>query len=198
MIRKNIIWVFVPLFLVSITSQSSAQARGQAQGRGQAVAAPGRPAPGNMRGDYTFIPKADLEALMGPTRGDRPARVVGVGGANLGAYILHYPAMKSATLNSFYHSEIAELYYVVRGSGTAMMGGELESATWDDSNSASIRQVRGPSVNGTMKNAHAQKFTAGDIFIVTPGVPHSVTYQVDERTDIIRAVIDPKGTLELK
>jgi len=49
-----------------------------------------------------------------------------------------------------------------------------------------------------MKNAHAQKFTAGDIFIVTPGVPHSVTYQVDERTDIIRAVIDPKGTLELK
>ncbi len=385
MIRKNILWVFVPLFLVSITSQSSAQARGQAQGRGQAVAAPGRPAPGNMREDYTFIPKADLEALMGPTRGDRPARVVGIGGANLGAYILHYPAMKSATLNSFYHSEIselyyvirgegtallggelenprwsdpnstgtkevtgptvngtmkeyttqkwsagdviivpagvphmigyevtvpndilrvvldpnksikavpdreasmarlhaegqqpqaqsppvpgkpappnipgttftfipkadtealmkgniadtparvvkisnnghfgafvlhmeprkpapgpvtsfyhseiAELYYVVRGSGTAMMGGELESATWDDSNSASIRQVRGPSVNGTMKNAHAQKFTAGDIFIVTPGVPHSVTYQVDERTDIIRAVIDPKGTLELK
>src|SRR6266403_826921 len=328
MIRKNVIWVFVPLFLVSITSQSSVQARGQAQGRGQAVAAPGRPAPGNMRGDYTFIPKADLEALMGPTRGDRPARVVGIGGANLGAYILHYPAMKSATLNSFYHSEIselyyvirgegtallggelenprwgdpnstgtkevtgptvngtmkgyttqkwsagdviivpagvphmigyevtvpndilrvvfdpnksikavpdreasmarlhaegqqpqaqsppvprkpapgpvtsfyhseiAELYYVVRGSGTAMMGGELESATWDDSNSASIRQVRGPSVNGTMKNAHAQKFTAGDIFIVTPGVPHSVTYQVDERTDIIRAVIDPKGTL---
>ena len=79
-----------------------------------------------------------------------------------------------------------------------MMGGELENATWDDSNSASIRQVRGPSVNGMMKNAKAQKFTAGDIFIVSPGVPHSVTYQVDERTDIVRAVIDPKGTLELK
>ena len=130
MMRNNIIWVFVPLFLVSITSQSSAQARGQAQGRGQAVAAPGRPAPGNMPGDYTFIPKADLEALMGPTRGDRPARVVGIRGANLGAYILHYPAMKSATSNSFYHSEITELYYVIRGEGTALLGEELENPRW--------------------------------------------------------------------
>src|SRR5256885_13991348 len=120
--HKNIIWVFALLFAVSLTGQSSAQA----QGRGQAGAADRRPAPGNMPGDYTFIPKADLEVLMGPTRGDRPARVVGVGGANLGAYILHYPAMKSATLNSFYHSEISELYYVIRGEGTALPGGELE------------------------------------------------------------------------
>ena len=131
-----------------------------------------------MPGEFTFIPNADLEAVMGPTRGDRPARVVNVGGgANLGAYVLHYPAMKNPLpASSFYHSEIAELYYVVRGSGTAMMGGELESATWDDSNSASIRQVRGPSVNGTMKNAQAQKFTAGDIFIGNC-LPHRVIEQ---------------------
>ena len=84
--RKNIIWVFALLFLVFLTSESSAQA----QGRAQAPATPGRPAPGNMPGDYTFIPKADLEVLMGPTRGDRPARVVGIRGANIGAYILHF------------------------------------------------------------------------------------------------------------
>src|SRR3989441_7365941 len=174
MMRKNIIWVFVPLFLVSITSQSSAQARGQAQGRGQAVAAPGRPAPGNMPGDYTFIPKADLEVLMGPTRGDRPARVVGVGGANLGAYILHYPAMKNAALNSFYHSEISELYYVIRGEGTALLGGELENAVWDDPNSTAIKEVRGPGVNGAIKNFKTQKWSAGDMIIVSAGVPHSM------------------------
>ena len=132
---------------------------------------------------------------------DTPARVVKIGdNGRFGAFVLHMEPRKpaEAAVGSFYHSEIAELYYFIRGSGTAMLGGELENATWDDSNSASIRQVRGPSVNGTMKNAKAQKFTAGDIFIVSPGVPHSVTYQVDERTDIIRAVIDPKGTLELK
>src|SRR3989454_3427575 len=176
-------------------------AEGQ-QPQAQSPPVPGKPAPPNIPGTtFTFIPKADTEALMKGNIADTPARVVTISNnGHFGAFVLHMEPRKPAPgpVTSFYHSEIAELYYVVRGSGTAMMGGELESATWDDSNSASIRQVRGPSVNGTMKNAQAQKFTAGDIFIVTPGVPHSVTYQVDERTDIIRAVIDPKGTLELK
>ena len=54
----------------------------------------------------------------------------------------------SQPVNAFYHSEISELYYVIRGSGTALLGGELQNATWDDSNSDAIRQVRGASVNG--------------------------------------------------
>jgi mannose-6-phosphate isomerase-like protein (cupin superfamily) len=177
------------------------RAEGQPQPQAQ-NAAPGKPAPPNVPGaTFTFIPKADLEALMKGNIADTPARVVKIANdGHFGAFVLHMEPRKAAQgpVNSFYHSEIAEVYYFIRGSGTAMLGGELENATWDDSNSASIRQVRGPSVNGTMKNAKPQKFTAGDIFIVSPGVPHAVTYQVDERTDIIRAVIDPKGTLELR
>src|SRR5437867_10622317 len=48
--------VFVLLFVFAMTSPSSSQTRGQA--------------PPNMPGAFTFIPKADLEAVMGPTRGD--------------------------------------------------------------------------------------------------------------------------------
>jgi mannose-6-phosphate isomerase-like protein (cupin superfamily) len=179
-----------------------ARAQEQAQAQGQtAAAAPVKTAPPNMPGTFTFIPKADLEALMKGNIADTPARVVPAGGnSNVGAFVLHMEPRKAGTgpVNSFYHSEITELYYVVRGGGTAMVGGELENATWDDSNSPSIRTVRGPSVNGTMKNAMTQKFAAGDAFIVTPGVPHSVTYDVTERTDIIRIVVDPKRSLELK
>src|SRR5438128_2738677 len=197
MMRNNIIWVFVPLSLVSHTSTSSAQVRGQVQGRGQAAAAPGRPAPGNMRGDYTFIPKADLEALMGPTRGERPARVFGIGGANLGADILHDPAMKSATLNSFYHSEISELYYVIRGEGTALLGGELENPRGSDPNSTGTKEVTGPTVNGTMKGYKTQKWSAGDIIIIPAGVPHMIGYEVTVPNDILRVVVDPKKALKL-
>src|SRR5712691_4824048 len=194
---KNIIWVLVPLFLVSITSQSSAQARGQVQERGQAAAAPGRPAPGNMPGDYTFIPKPDLEVLMGPTRGDRPARVVGIGGANLGAYILHYPAMKNAALNSFYHSEISELYYVIRGEGRALLGGELENPRWSDPNSTGTKEVTGPTVNGAMKGYTTQKWSAGDVIIVPAGVPHMIGWEVTVPNDILRVVVDPKRAIKL-
>lgn len=186
--------VLAVLIGLSISVGALAQARGQ-----------GRPAPPNMPGNFTIIPKADLEALMNGGSGgvrDTPARVVPVGNnSNLGAFVLHYEPRTPASgrpVNSFYHSEIAELYYVLRGAGTALLGGELENAAWDDSNSASIRQVRGPSVNGTMKDPKTQKWSAGDIIIVPPGVPHNIGYEVTERTDIIRAVVDPKRSLELK
>src|SRR5438094_9416563 len=105
-----------------------------------------KPAPPNMPGTFTYIPKADFEAVMGPTRGDRPARVVNIGGgANMGAYILHYQAMKNTSPPaSFYHTEVNELYYVIRGEGTALLGGELENPDWGDPNTRAIREVRGP------------------------------------------------------
>src|SRR5437667_11519180 len=57
---KKTIWSLFALLIVQSTSKVTwAQARGE-----------GRPAPPNIPGTFTFIPKADLEAVMGPTRGD--------------------------------------------------------------------------------------------------------------------------------
>ena len=190
------------LKLVPTREAEMARIRAEAQqpGEGQAAAAPGKPGPAKMPGEFTFIPKAATEALMGPTRGDRPARVVNVGnGANLGAFILHYETMTNKLpVSSFYHSEVSELYYVVRGEGTALLGGELENAVWDDPNSTAIKEVRGPSVNGTMKNYKTQKWSAGDTIIVSAGVPHSMGFEVTAKTDILRIAFDPKRALQLK
>src|SRR5207247_10308203 len=90
--KKMMLSVLALLFVVSMTSQSSSQAQGQ---QGQSAAAPatqGRPAPPNIPGTFVFIPKADTEALMRPTRGDRPARVVHIGSTDIGASILLYPS----------------------------------------------------------------------------------------------------------
>jgi mannose-6-phosphate isomerase-like protein (cupin superfamily) len=187
-----------------VTSGSELRARlraeSQEQAAGQPAPAPGKPGSSKMPGESTFIPKAATEALMGPTRGDRPARVVNVaGGANLGAFILHYETMKNTLpVTSFYHSEVSELYYFIRGEGTALLGGELEKAVWDDPNSTAIKEVRGPSVNGTMKKYKTQKWSAGDAIIVSAGVPHSMGFEVTARTDILRVAIDPKRALNLK
>jgi hypothetical protein len=94
-VRKKMMWcVCTLLFVLSTPSQNSAQAR--PEGRRQAAGAPGKAAPPNMPGTFTFIPKADTEALMGPTRGDRPARVVNIGDHfNFGAFILHLEPIKT-------------------------------------------------------------------------------------------------------
>jgi len=187
------------LNLVGTREQSLAAARAETQEQGRQTAS-ARPGPPNMPGTFTFITKADVEAQMGPGRGDRPVRVVPIANnGNLGAFILHYETMKDVLpVKSFYHSEISELYYVIRGSGTALLGGELQNAAWDDSNSDSIKRVRGPSVNGIMKNYQTVKWTAGDTVIVPAGVPHAMGFEVTEKTDILRVVFDPKRNLQLK
>src|SRR5207249_1408266 len=98
---------------------------------------------------------------------------------------------------SFYHSEINELYYVIRGEGTALLGGELENPTWRVSNTTSFREVSGPGVAGTIKNYKAQKWSPGDIIIVPAGVPHTIGFEVAVPNDILWVVFDPKRALKL-
>src|SRR5262245_9635990 len=187
--QKDVIRIlFAVLMCLAISIHALAQTRGQ-----------GRPAPPNMSGTFTFIPKTDLEAVMGPTRGDRPARVVRVGGgASMGAYILHYPPMNNPLPpSSFYHTEISELYYVIRGQGTALLGGELENPTWRPEKTISFRQVSGPGVAGTLKNYKTQRWGPGDIIIVPPGVPHTIGFRVTVHNYSLMVVVDPKSVLNL-
>jgi mannose-6-phosphate isomerase-like protein (cupin superfamily) len=200
--KKSIVWTVVGVLFTFVlgyqVSASLAQARGQAPAP---AAGPVRPAPGNMSEMFELIPKSDMDALRA-VGGDRPARVLNVGNKyHLGVFSLTFePRQPRAEepLTSFYHSEVSEVYYILRGSGTAALGGEMEKATWDDSNSRSIRVVRGPSVNGTMKGHKLVKWTAGDTVVVAAGVPHSFGYEVTEKAEIMRVVIDPSKSIELQ
>src|SRR2546426_12701852 len=145
MMRKNIIsgaLAFTLALSMSILTSAHAQSKGQGETQ------KGKPA-SSKSGTFTFIPHADLETLM-KTNGDHPARVVDIAKSyNLGAYLLHFdPRAPNTGLNGWAHNDISELYYVIRGAGTFLIGGELENPTKDDPNTDSVKTVRGPSVSG--------------------------------------------------
>ncbi|HXP84722.1 MAG TPA: hypothetical protein VN841_08385 [Bryobacteraceae bacterium] len=149
---------------------------------------------------YTFIPRAVFEALA-KTDGDHPARMVDIAAQyNLGAYLLHLSPRKpgAAALNGWAHQDISELYYVIRGSGTFLIGGQLANAKKDDPNSESVKTVRGPSMTGEIQGYAKQKYSAGDVIIVPANVPHLPTYEVLETVDMLRVVIDPQRAMNLK
>src|SRR5438128_6670629 len=94
--------VLALVFGLSMNMLSSSQAQGKAQG-----SAPPK------SGTFTFIPHADIEALM-KTNGDHPARVVDIAKSyNLGAYLLHFETRQPTTapLHGWAHNDISELYY---------------------------------------------------------------------------------------
>lgn len=149
---------------------------------------------------YTYIPRAVLDALA-KTDGDHPARVIDIARSyNLGAYLLRLSPRKptSAMVNGWSHHDISELYYVIKGSGTFLIGGQLLNPRQDDPNSESVKTVRGPSMTGEIKNYAIQKYQAGDIIIIPVGVAHLPTYEVTETAEILRVVIDPKKVMNLK
>src|SRR5712691_8437071 len=97
---------------------------------------------------HTFIPRAVFEALA-KTDGDHPARVIDIAKSyNLGAYLLHLSPRKAGATaqNGWAHHDISELYYVIRGSGTFLIGGQLLNPKQDDPNTESVKTVRGPSM----------------------------------------------------
>ena len=165
----------------------------------------GKP-PAKLPGTFTFIPKAQIEKTLRAIEvpgsyGDQAVRTIDLANMNyrLGVYVLHTVKPSQATPSSgWYHTEIAELYYVMRGQGTFMIGGSLENPVPDDPNSYSTKMVRGPSVSGKFNGATEQKIEAGDILIAPTGVPHTPGKTTTAPRDIMRIAVDPNRVLPLK
>jgi mannose-6-phosphate isomerase-like protein (cupin superfamily) len=167
--------------------------------------APAKVAP-KLAGTFTFIPKAEIDKTLNETEtpgtyGDRAVRTVDLPALNfrLGLYVIHRPTTSNeAPASGWYHTHIAEIYYVMRGGGTFMVGGSLDNPTPDDPNSYSTRVVRGPSVSGKFKGVTEQRIEAGDLIISPIGVPHVTGRTTEAPRDIMRIALDPDKVLPLK
>ena len=188
--RNTAMWCVMALFAaLSVTSQASIRVQ--------------KPA-GSLPGIFTFVPASDIEkvqqAILKMERpNDAPVRMVDAGKFNLGVYTLYMrptpPRAAGAPATGFYHRDIAEVYILVSGSGSWRVGGEVENPS-EEPDDRSRREVRGPSVTGTLKGYTNQKLTTGDVLIVGPGVPHSPG-DFTEMTKIVRVVIDPHKVMPL-
>ncbi|HEY7391495.1 MAG TPA: hypothetical protein VH640_23470 [Bryobacteraceae bacterium] len=159
-----------------------------------------------LEGTFTFIPKAEIDRTMHETEvpgtyGDRAVRTVDLPAINfrVGLYVIHRPKPSSeAPAIGWYHTNIAEIYYIMRGAGTFLTGGSLDNSTRDDPNSYSTKVVRGPSVSGTFRGVTEQKIEAGDLIIAPIGVPHVTGKTIEAPRDILRIALDPDKVLPLK
>ena len=188
--RKRALWIVLAvLFMLSIGHNISSWAQAR------------RPAPAKGSNTWVKVPKSETGFLPGQTRW-RTARILNMDdkyhfGVSSNSYLQLRPEPRTGPSDSQYHTEVTEVFYIVKGKGVAALGGELEGAYWDDSNDHEIRIIRGPSVNGRWKNYDLATWEAGDTIIVPTGVPHALAYQVFEPTEVVRFIIDPSKSLEL-
>ena len=195
---------FVLLLTLSLATQIGAQAQGaQAQGQGQrGPAFQGKPMPPNMPGAATIIPNGDLDNIVkGITSavGDVAARVLPTSSGNVGTYIIHYEPAKvpADPVRGSYHSEITEIYVVLRGEASLLLGGQLDNAAEQDPNGNGAKTLFGPGAGGVMKGYETRKIGPGDVVVIPPGVPHQ-TGEVLSKLDLLTIRIDPNKKITLK
>ena len=133
--------------LVSLTIWAQAP-RGQRQGQAQAPAQQGG-----------VFKAADLAALVARQPKDRNGNATFM---QLAPYNVNMEHRVNMPQNASIHDKEAELFYVVDGGGTVVLGGRLTNGTKNGDNST------GSGIEG----GDAKKISKGDFIFVPQGQPH--------------------------
>ncbi len=124
----------------------------------------------------TFVTAEEIETVVkAPTGGlDRVVKIVDVGRNNVGVAVLRRGALKpSGALNGINHTNVSEVYYVVSGQGTMVMGTDVKDVRPVAADNEIVTTAVGPSNNATfVKAAQTRTIKAGDVVIIPIGVYH--------------------------
>ncbi|HYM26061.1 MAG TPA: cupin domain-containing protein [Vicinamibacterales bacterium] len=134
------------------------------------------------------IPRADIDAVLSYSGSegagtDRQIRVVDLGPYRLGIGVLRRGATRAgAPVGAISHSQVAEVFYFVSGSGTLVTGGEVQNEKPYPWQTEFVRLAVGPSSGGVFKTGNRRRVTPGDVVVVPAGVPHGFDEISDQLT----------------
>jgi len=148
----------------------------------------------------THVSSADVSATvqqMNPASvSDRQIRMVDAGGYQVGVGVVQRPG--TAKQGSIEHDKLTEVYYVIEGSGTLVTGGRQIGAKPIALDSATYRELTGPSATGTGIDAgESRRVAPGDIVIIPQGVPHWFS-GIEGTIKYLVVRVDPERLLERK
>jgi mannose-6-phosphate isomerase-like protein (cupin superfamily) len=129
-------------------------------------------APPSAATDITAAEFATVLKSMNPDGvSDQQIKVVDIGKYNVAVGILHRSAKAKQT--AIAHSQVTEIYYVVKGRGTFVTGGTITGATPAPADGATVKVLVGPSTTGPgVQGGQSRTIGPGDVIVVPPGVAH--------------------------
>lgn len=124
----------------------------------------------------TFVTAEEIDMVVkAPTGGaDREVKIVDVGRYNVGVAVLRRGALKpGGSLGGINHTKVTEVYYVVSGEGTMVMGTDVKDVRPVAADNEIVTTAVGPSNNATFVTpAQTRTIKAGDVVIIPIGVYH--------------------------
>jgi mannose-6-phosphate isomerase-like protein (cupin superfamily) len=151
----------------------------------------------------TYIPAAELDAYAKKALAekllDQQVRDIDIGKAHIGIGSVHRGKLDKPAPNSVAeHDQISEVYHVISGSGTLVLGPDIADRQRRPASSRTVVEFNGPGNNGSeVRNGVAYELKAGDMVVIPAGTGHWFT-KIEDHIDYVMIRIDPDKVTPLK
>lgn len=156
----------------------------------------------NMCPGY-YIPASELEAYtkkaMAEKLTDQQVRDIEIGKAHVGIGMVYRGRLdKPAPDSVAEHDLVSEVYHVISGSATLMLGPDITNRQRRPATLRTVREFNGPGHNGSdIRNGVAYQIKAGDVVVIPAGTGHWFT-RIDDHINYLMIRFDPDKVTPLK
>ena len=143
----------------------------------------------------TYIPSSEIEAYvkraMANQLTDQQIRQVDIGKANVGVAVVHRGRLNNPDATVAEHDLVSEVYHVISGSATLVLGPDLIGKERRPSTLATVRLLNGPGNNAkAIRNGVTYQIKTGDVVIIPAGTGHQFT-RIDDHVTYLMVRVDP-------
>ena len=144
----------------------------------------------------TYIPNSEVQAYAKRAIQyglvDQQVRAVDIGKTNLDVGVVYRGRLaKPAEASVAEHDLVSELYHIIEGTATLMLGPDIVNPKRRPATLETVRLFNGPGNNGTsIRNGIAYELKPGDVVIIPAGTGHWFT-RIDDHILYLMVRIDP-------
>jgi mannose-6-phosphate isomerase-like protein (cupin superfamily) len=151
----------------------------------------------------SYIPAAELESYTRKAIAekliDQQVRDIDIGKARIGIGMVHRGRLEKPAPNSVAeHDEISEVYHVISGAATLVLGPDIVDRQRRPATMRTVVEFNGPGNNGSdVRDGIAYEIKAGDVVVIPAGTGHWFT-RIEDHIDYLMIRIDPDKVTPLK
>lgn len=141
-----------------------------------------------------YVPNAEIDAYIKRAMAnniiDQQVRAVNVGKSNVDIGVI-YRGKLAKPGDVAEHDFVSEVYHVIEGTATLVLGPELVGKVRRPAEAATVRLLNGPGNSAkSIRNGIAYELKPGDVVIIPAGTGHQFT-RIDDHITYLMVRIDP-------
>ena len=150
----------------------------------------------------TYVPNTEIQAYVKRAIAnqltDQQIRQVDVGKLNIAVAVVHRGKLNNPQANVAEHDLVTEVYHVIDGSATLVLGPDLVGKVRRPPTQTTVRLMNGPGNNAkAIRNGVTYEIKAGDVVIIPAGTGHQFT-RIDDHITYLMVRADPDKVTPLK